>query len=138
MKKIILLVVLAAMSQGVFLFAQQPTFRNESDVYFFNFTIERVYTHRLGYVVVYRNNANRIARTYLPREWFASMGGRGAIAFLSSGREWPSMSVFYRDGEFSHVLLRLRRNRGHETWSVFSSHVNIDDRFNLDEIRLQF
>lgn len=139
MKRIVLLIVLAAMSQGVFLFAQRASFTNESEYYFFNFSIERIYSHRLGFVVIYRTVSGQLARTHLPREWFAATGGRGAIAYLRSGREWPSMSVFYRDGEFSHVLLRLRSNRAHQTWGVIPLHVNIDQYFqDLDNISIQF
>jgi len=140
MKKIIVFIVLIAMSQGVFLFAQERTsFTHESEFYYFNFSIERVLAHRLGYVIIYRTGANRVARTFLPLEWFAATGATGAIAYLNSGTEWPSMTVFYRNGEFSHVLLRLRRNRLHETWGVIPLNVNIDEYFHdIEEIRLQF
>ena len=140
MKKIIVLIVLAAMSQGMFLFAQQrPSFTNESPFYYFNFSIERVMPHRLGYVIIYRTGSNQVARTFLPMDWFSAVGGRGAVAYLGGGREWPSMTVFYRDGEFSHVLLRLRRNKGHETWGQLPLNANIEEFFrDIEEIRLEF
>jgi hypothetical protein len=138
-KKIILIIVLAAMSQGVFLFAQNTSFRHESDFYYFNFSIERVFAHRLGYVVIYRNGSNQISRTYLPLDWFNAMGGKGAVAYLGSGREWPSMTVYYQNGEFSHVLLRLRRERAHQTWGVIPLNANIDEYFrDIEEVRLEF
>ena len=138
MKKIVLLIVLAAMSQGVVLFAQQ-NFTHESPYAFFNFSIERVYAHRLGFVILYRTPSGHVARTHLPREWFAAMGGRGAIAYIGPGREWPSMSVFYRDGEFSHMLLRLARSRAHQTWGVIPLNVDIDQNFmNIEEPDIQF
>jgi len=141
-KKIIIFIVLAAiMSQGLFLFAQEgsTSFTHESEFYYFNFSIERVFPHRLGYVVIYRSGANQIARTFLPRDWFAATGGTGSVAYLGSGREWPSMTVFYRNGEFSHVLLRLRRNRAHETWGMIPQGTIIDEHFrDIEEIRLEF
>jgi hypothetical protein len=139
-KKIVLLVVLAAFCQGMFLFAQErPSFRHESEFYYFNFSIEKVYAYRLGYMVIYRNSSNRVARTFIPQEWFTAMGGRGELVFLSSGTEWPSMSVYYRNGEFSHVRLRLRRERAHQTWGVVPLNINIDEYFrNIEEVRLEF
>ena len=139
MKKIIILVILAIVCQGMFLYAQAPNFTNESEFYFFNFTIERIYPHTLGYVIFYRTNRNIIAHTFLPREWFVESGGKGAMAFLTSGSEWPSMSVFYKNGEFSHVLVRVRRNRAHQTWGMIPMHINVDEHFrNVTEPRLQF
>ena len=139
MKKIIIFVILAIVCQGMFLYAQAPNFTNESEYYFFNFTIERIYPHTLGYVVFYRTTGNIIANTFLPREWFSGSASTGAMAFLRSGTEWPSMSVFYRNGEFSHVLLRVRANRAHQTWGMIPMNINVDEHFqNVTEPRLRF
>ncbi|MCL2373753.1 MAG: hypothetical protein FWC65_00735, partial [Treponema sp.] len=71
--------------------------------------------------------------------WFAEPGGRGQLLRIGHGTTWPSMTVFTRNGEFSHVRLRVRRSRAHETWGVVPSHVNIDEYFQgIEEIRLQF
>jgi len=128
MKKLVILIVLAVLCQGMFLYAQTP-FPNESEFIFFNFSIERVFQHHLGYVIVYRTGANAIARTYLPRAWFGTVGGKGSIAYLRPGNEWPSMSVFFRNGEFSHVLLRVKRNPAHQTWGIVPMGVNLDANF---------
>jgi hypothetical protein len=138
MKKILIFVILAAMCQGAFLFAQ-GTFRSESEFYYFNVSIERILVYRLGYGVIYRTSSNQMARTFLPRDWFSTIGGRGTIAYLASGREWPSMTVFYRNGEFSHVLLRVRANRAHQTWGVIPLHTNLDEYFHgIEEVRLEY
>jgi hypothetical protein len=137
-KKIIVFVVLAAMCQGTFLFAQRA-FTHESDFYYFNVSIERIYTHRLGFIVVYRTNSNNTARAFLPNEWFATVGNKGSIAYLASGTEWPSMTVYYKNGEFSHVLLRVRANRAHQTWGMIPLNANIDEFFQgIEEVRLEF
>jgi hypothetical protein len=142
-KKIIILVVLIALFPGAFLFAQAttPVNNSESEFYYFNFSIEKVYTHRMGYMVLYRrNDANTVlSRTFLPTEWFSAMGGRGELVMLGSGREWPSMTVYYRNGEFSHVRLRLRRERMHSTWGVIPLNVNMDEYFRgIEEVKLYF
>jgi hypothetical protein len=137
MKKIILLVVLISLCQGVSLFAQESKYK-ESDYYYFNVPIEKIYTHRLGYVVLYRKGAHQMARTYLPLEWFTDAAGKGEVYGLNSGKDWPSMTVYYKNGEFSHVRLRIRRDRMHETWGMIPLNVNIDEYFQgIEEVKIE-
>ena len=139
MKKNILLVVLITLILGTSLFAQQKSKFKESEYYYFNVAIEKIFAHRLGYVVLYRKGANQMARTYLPQEWFTDVGGVGEIYGIGSGKEWPSMTVYYKQGEFSHVRLRLRRDRSHETWGMVPLNVNIDEHFkDIEEVQLVF
>ena len=140
MKKLILPVVLAAFCLTGNLFAQQSSSRyQESEYYYFNFPIEKIYAYRLGYVILYRKGTNQMARTHVPSEWLSTIGGKGEVIFLGTGTEWPSMSVYYKNGEFSHVRLRLRRSRAHETWGVVPLNLNIDEYFkDIDEVQLEF
>jgi len=140
MKKVILPVVLFALIAGTTLFAQETNRKyKESEYYYFNVPIEKIYAHRLGYVVIYRKGVNQMTRTYLPIEWFTDTAGKGEIYALGGGKEWPSMTVYYKDGEFSHVRLRLRRSRAHESWGVVPLNINIDEYFqNIEEIKLEF
>ena len=140
MKKVLLLVVLAALFLGGSLSAQYTSGKHkESDYYYFNVTVEKIYAYRLGYIVIYRKGANSMARTYIPEEWFTELAGPGEMIYLGTGHEWPSMTVYYRNGEFSHVRLRVRRHRGHETWGVVPLHVNIDEYFQgIEEVQLEF
>lgn len=141
MKKIILLVALITLSQGLTpLFAQQKASKyNESEYYYYNFPIEKIYSYRLGYIILYRKAGNLIARTTVPANWFTDIGGKGEIIGIGSGKEWPSMTVYYKNGEFSHIRLRLRRDRTHETWGVVPLNRNIDDQFeNIEDVNLEF
>ena len=141
MKKLLLLVVLTVLMMGLgdSLFAQQNHRDHESDFYYFNFPIEKIYVHRLGFIVIYRNGSNRVARTFLPEDWFITIGGVGEIIRLGSGPEWPSMTVYYRNGEFSHVRLRVRQHRGHVTWGVIPLSTSMDDYFDgIEEVHLEF
>ncbi|MCL2069872.1 MAG: hypothetical protein FWH19_02660 [Treponema sp.] len=140
MKKIILLLaVFLILGSGVSLFAQGPRITNESNFYYFNFPIERVLAYRSGYVILYRNGSNDIVRTHIPLEWFIDTAGRGDLIFLGSGKEWPSMTVYYNEGEFSHVRLRLRREKSHETWGVIPLHVDLSEFFtDVEEVYLRF
>ena len=140
MKKIMLLAVLVVFGCGSLLFAQEskPKYK-ESEYYYFNVPIEKIYSYRNGYVVVYRKRANLLAHTYIPADWFTDIGGKGELIGLRSGREWPSMTVYYKNGEFSHVRLKVRRERSHETWGVVPLNINIDENFeNIEDIQLEF
>ena len=139
MKKILLFVVLAVFCQGAFLFSERivPEFPG-TELNYVSFPIDRVYVHRLGYVVMYRTG-NRIARTFIPHEWFTTAGGPGDLLFLGPGSEWPSMVVFHNNGEFYRVRLRLRRNRLHETWGVVPLNLDLSHYFEgLEEVHLEF
>ena len=143
MKKIVLLVVLATFCLGTFLYAQQigVQFSMESDYYYFSYPIEKIYTYRLGYMIVYRGNSNVMSRTFVPHEWFNQIGegSKGEIIYLGSGREWPTITVYYKSGDFSHVRLKLRRDRGHESWGYIPLNMNLDEFFeNVEEVDLEF
>ena len=139
MKKMVLLAVLAALTLGSSLFAEQKSRFKESEYYYFNVPIEKIFIYRRGYMVLYRRGPNAMARTYIPNEWFTDVGGKGELIGLGTGREWPSMTVYYRGGEFSHLRLRVRRHKSHESWGVVPLNINIDEFFEgVEEIKLEF
>jgi hypothetical protein len=111
---------------------------NESDMFYLNIPIEKIYPYQKGYVIVYRNN-NQLAETYIPIEWFSGPEGKADIIRLGSGKRWPYLTVFYQSGEFSHLRLYVRRETSHETWGSIPSGVNIDDRFEgVETVILEF
>jgi len=106
---------------------------------YINVSLERIWPHRLGYVVQYRRPGNRVGRAYLPMEWFSSGDSRGELITLPPGNSWPSMSVFFRDGEFSHVRLNVHRSPSHHSWGYIPLTVNIDAQFEgVETVELQF
>ncbi|HCC37834.1 MAG TPA: hypothetical protein DEQ14_09585 [Treponema sp.] len=120
-------------------FAQTISEDKASEYYYVNVDIEKIYPSRSGYVVEYRKSGNRMARVYLPNEWFTDAGGKGEIVSLPQGGNWPSMSVYYRSGEFSHVRLFIHKWKGHVTWGNIPLNVNINDRFEgVEGIALEF
>lgn len=133
--KTLSIAILMLLIFGGSLFAQQ---RNLSEFHYINVPIERIYAHRLGFVVIYRMG-NHLASVIIPEYWFSEPAGRGELIMIgNASRDWPSMSVFTREGEFSHVRLRIRRSRAHETWGMVPQHVNIDEHFQgIEEIRLR-
>lgn len=109
-----------------------------SPYYYVNVPIERIYPYRKGYVVDYRSAATGtgLARAYIPLEWFSdasrkeeAAAPKGEVLLLGPGKSWPYLTVYYKEGEFSHVRLYVRRERSHETWGGIPLSVNIDSNF---------
>jgi hypothetical protein len=90
-------------------------------------------------VILYRKGVNQLGRTYLPSEWFTNSASRGEMLTLPSGKAWPSLAVYYKNGEFSHVRLYVHRWRGHQTWGNIPLNVNLDEHFkDVDTINISF
>jgi len=141
-KGIFLLIILAVLCQGASIFAQEKKNESkykESEYYYFNVPIEKIYSHRLGYMVLYRKGENQMARTFIPAKWFTESNGKGEFIGIRGGAEWPSMSVYYKSGEFSHLRLRVRTSRAHSTWGFIPLNINIDEAFkDIEEVKLEF
>ncbi|MDR2901327.1 MAG: hypothetical protein LBV20_07405 [Treponema sp.] len=141
---IILVVLLCAVAVPVF--AQDAESKsssgispeNESDMFYVNIPIEKIYPYQKGYVVVYRNN-NQLSETYIPIEWFSGSDGKANLIRLGSGKRWPYLTVFYNQGEFSHLRLYVRQEASHETWGNIPVGVNLDDKFEgVETVILEF
>jgi hypothetical protein len=139
MKKLFFVAALSVVFQIMPLFAQTLSEDKESEYFYVNVPIEKVYPYRKGYVVQYRKGINKMARAYLPVEWFEDAANKGDLIYMGPGNSWPYLTVYYRDGVFDHVRLYLRRDRGHASWGNIPIGVNIDDRFeNIDDLKLEF
>jgi hypothetical protein len=140
MKKILFTVLMGVLfASSAPLFTQQISKEHESEYFYVNVTVEKIYPYDKGYVVAYRKGVNQMAMVYLPLEWFTGAAGKGELVTLPRGKNWPSLTVYYKAGEFSHVRLYLHPVKSHESWGHIPLNVNIDDRFeNIDTISLEF
>lgn len=140
MKKLILTIILLSVFAAVSpVFAQKISEKNQSEYYYVNIPIEKIFLYRAGYVIQYRKGINKIGTLYVPHKWFAEAAGKGELISLPGGKEWPSLTVYYKEGEFSHVRLYIHKWKGHATWGAVPTNVNIDDRFeNVDSLEIEF
>jgi hypothetical protein len=121
------------------LFAQNIPEDRQSEFYYVNVSLERIFPHRAGYIVQYRTGLSRITTAYLPAAWFTDAASKGEILYLPQGTSWPSLSVFYENGVFSHVRLFVHRMASHETWGNVPQNARIDHLFvDTDDFRLEF
>jgi hypothetical protein len=135
MKKLyfaVLLGLVFCMTQS--LYAQNNN--EESEYYYVSVPIEKIYIHGTGYMVTYLKGFN-LVRTFIPHEWFSNPDGKADLITLGTGRAWPNLTIYYKNGEFSHVRLYVRRDRGHETWGVVPFSVDIENYFvYIEEVKL--
>ena len=111
----------------------------DSEYYYVNVTLEKIYPYHKGYVVQYRKGLFQHTRAYLPAKWFIDADAKGEIITLPAGLAWPSMTVYYKNGEFSHVRLYVHRLASHATWGNIPQSVNIDSSFeNVDSVAIEF
>jgi hypothetical protein len=143
MKKLVFFAVFTVlMAAGSPIFAQtnkEKQKEHDSEYYYKNVSLEKIYPYRNGYVIQYRRGINGIERAYLPMAWFSSSAGKGEIVTLPLGKAWPSLSVYYKNGEFSHVRLYVHHSASHQTWGTIPQDVDIDDRFEgVEKLDIKF
>jgi len=136
MKKLIVFIILLALIVPVF--AQERT-NQRPGVYYINVPVEKIYPVADGYLVQYRSMSNVIATVGVPVEWFYDSGGRAELIRLEDGGDWPTMSVFYVDGEFSHVRIYIHRAKSHRTWGNVPQGTDVSRYFqNRETLNIQF
>jgi len=114
MKKFIFISLLILASST--LFAQNVADENKSYLYPVTVTVEKIYMASEGYLVQYRKNLNSIGTIGIPREWFFEAGSKAVLITLPPGTTWPTLTIFYKEGEFSHLRLYAHRSKSHTTW----------------------
>ncbi len=99
--------------------------------------VQRVFPHRLGYVVIYNRSDLYPGEVYLPNRWFTDAAGRGEI-IRTLHQSAPYMTVFYMNGEFSHVRLFVHDNPAHRSWGALPSDADLTDEFAAETINIVY
>ena len=115
MKKLIVVLFFFALISPVIVLSEEI---DHPKLYYINVPVERIFPTASGYVVQYRNSTNLVGTVGIPIEWFTNSGGKAERVHLDNPRGWPTMTVFYSDGEFSHVRLYVHSSRSHQTWGT--------------------
>jgi len=135
MKKLIIVAIFLALITPVF--AQSISEENSSDMYYVNIPVERIYPTGKGYIVQYRKTVG-LGTIGIPNEWFTDAASKAELITLPPGTNWPTITVFYREGEFSHVRLYVHRSRAHPTWSNAPQGADVSRYFEADTIVIEF
>jgi len=138
-KFIITLIIFAVIWPAAFssVFAQSKS--EDDDIYYVNVSLEKVYPSGKGYIVQYRRGVSGLGTIGIPNEWFTSAASKAEIISLPKGKNWPTLSIFYRNGEFSHCRLYVHSNKGHETWGNVPQSADVSKYFeNTESLKIQF
>lgn len=118
-------------------------FAAESEFYAKTVYIEKVYPHQLGYKVLYMTSKLDLAATYIPHSWFgmsSSKGGEKVKGEIQWGNDpdFPYMIIFWKGGKFSHVRLFLKKSFNDLSFGTLNPGENIDEKFDVQDISLEF
>jgi len=155
MKKIIIVLIFLALISSLFaqeeerrerdrnpadpFYAINNTRNREENFYYINVSVEKVYPTKQGYVVQYLCPSSTIAIVGVPNEWLANAAGRAEIVTLPSASDWPTMTVFFVDGKFSHLRLYVHPAKSHLTWGNVPQGADVSKFFtDADSFNLQF
>jgi len=137
MKKIIIVLFILAVISPVF---AQNNSNNESNMYCINVDIEKIYPSSMGYIVQYQKKSSTgIGTVGIPNGWLTDAAGKAEYVKLPPGKNWPSMTVFFSNGEFSHVRLYVHRVKSHRTWGNIPMGMDVSRHFkNPDSLEIEF
>ena len=118
---------------GIGLFAQS----NVSDYYVRSVPIERIYHHADGYRIVYLRSNMQIAVIHVPLDWLRKPGGKGQLV-QGEDPSYPYFSVFYENGEFSHVRIYVKKDLRDPSWGDLDPEIDISDRFQIETLDVKY
>jgi len=137
MKKIIVLLVFLAVISPIF--AQQNDDEKRESFYYINVPVEKIYPSGEGYIVMYRSSTTLISTIGIPNDWFYDSAGNAQIVKLPLASDWPTMTVFYSEGKFSHVRLYTHPAKSHSTWGNIPMGTDVSRFFaDKESFKLQF
>ncbi len=136
MKKLMLFLAVLFITVGM-------SFAQTSDMYVKSVSISKIYSHKLGYRVVFMKSNTQMEVFYVPKTWFetAAVSGSAPKAEVLYGNEdsYPYFSIFWKDGKFDHIRLYLKNNLADLTWGEINpAWGNLTKKFDIDTLDLKF
>jgi len=136
MRKIIVVLILLSVISPIF--AQQNDEKRES-FYYINVPVEKIYPSNEGYVIMYRSSSTQISIIGIPNDWFYDSAGNAQVVKLPLASDWPTMTVFYSEGKFSHVRLYTHPAKSHTTWGNIPMGTDVSSYFtDKESFKLKF
>jgi len=117
-------------------------YAEESGYYVKTVPISKVYLHNLGYRVVYQKSDLNFGIFYVPKRWFDLAGTERAEPkaelVLANEPSIPYFSIFWKDGQFSHIRLYLHRSLNHDSYGDLKDPASLNDKFEIESLDLEF
>ncbi len=124
----------------VFLFALvYPVFsqENKDDIYVKTVPIIKIYSHRLGYKIIYIKSNQEVGAIYVPIKWFTKAGGKGEIVW-GDDPDYPYFSIFWRNGKFDFIRIYVKNNLSDPSWGVLEEGPDVEKYFDIEELNPDF
>ncbi len=135
MKKTVLLLLGFILFFGMFSLA--PVASEESEYYYYNAPILKIFPYKLGYYIIYRKSGLKTGEVYIPQTWFDRRDKR-AILNLNEGNFDPYLTFIVKNGEFDHVRVVAAKDIRHPSWGTFTPGSDIADKFKVEKLALEF
>lgn len=135
MKKTLLLLLTALFAFGIF--AALPAAAEESEYYYVNVQILKIFPHQLGYYVIYRRAGLKTGEAFIPKEWLDRRDGR-AVLNLTDQQINPYLSIVTKKGEFSHVFIVAPKDTRNPAWGILENSADLTEKFKVDKLALEF
>lgn len=114
---------------------------SKSPYYTKSVVIVKVYPHKLGYKIYYMANDLDVKSIYLPNTLFEEQveGERErSKVFQGYDRSYPYMTIFWKDGAFSHIKLYLKPDWSDLTWGALNDPDAHDESFKNATLEFDF
>jgi hypothetical protein len=136
MKKATLLLISFIMIFGIF--AALPAAAGESDLYYVNVPIVKIFPHRLGYYVIYRRSGLQTGECFIPAKWLARSDQRAIYMSVKSNIN-PYLSIVMKKGEFEHVRIYAPQDLRNQAWGVLDgTRADMEEKFNIEKLDIKF
>jgi hypothetical protein len=137
MKKTALLSVVMAALVTLSAYCQTQSTEPE-DIFVKTVPIVKVYTHSLGYKVLFVKSNMEIGSLYVPITWLGRSAGKAAMIWQTADRP-PHFSIFWVNGKFDHIYLYVPNNMSLPFWGTIDERdVDLSAEFNVDAPKLSF
>ncbi len=137
MKKSVLVLLSFILVFGLFAAIPAASEAKESEYYYVNVQILKIFPHKLGYYVIYRRAGLQTGEFYIPQKWLDRRDSR-AVINLTEQNVSPYLSVMMKNGEFDHVRIVASKDINHPTWGQINQSALAAEKFNVEKLPLDF
>ncbi len=137
MKKSVLVFLTFILLFGFFAALPAASESKESDYYYVNVQILKIFPCKLGYYVIYRRAGLQTGEYYIPQKWLDRRDSR-AVLNLTEQNVAPYLSIMMKNGEFDHIRIVASKDINNPTWGQINQSSLPADKFNVEKLALDF
>lgn len=131
-----MIIMLAVLLAGTALIAS-PAVAAESEMYYTNAQIIKIFPHQLGYYIIYKRTKLKTGEAFIPKEWFDRRNSK-AVMNRFTGDIAPYFSYMTKNGEFDHIRIYVPEDIFHPVWGTLQSGAKYNDKFNVETFEMQY